>query len=1086
MRKPFENLFLFCTVAAGFAIFMWVTAWMVRPPLEERALPYTPEQIAAAEKARDVSFELDEQKRPRLQKEMVVEPKNEAPILAELVAEGVLPPLKERMPREPVVIQGVDGIGTYGGAWRRLANQPSDAETINYRMSGASMMRWSPLGKPVVPHIAKSVEPRPDKRVWTITLREGMRWSDGHPYTTDDVLYWWQHEANNKLVLAVPPDWSILNGKPCRIEAIDKHKFTITFDDPCLILREYLVTRDMSDSPAHYLRPLHPDIGDPELCQKLMAAYKQPSRAGLYTFLKRVWNPEHPRHWPWVYRTFRASPPQVFVRNPYYYAVDPEGNQLPYLDRVQFDVQDPKILALTAAGGGASMQDRHIRFSDYTELMSRRQSSGTHIYHWYPASRSVWVINPNQNKRIDPDDPTTALKAELLSNKKFRQALSLAINRKQIIQADYNGVGKPEQVSPGPESGFDHRTMAKSWVDYDPQRAGRMLDELGLTRRDIDGFRTFKDGSTMVWFLDTTSFTGIGPAQFVADDWGAVGIRCIIRDRNRPLFYAEKDSMSFDFNVWTGESDFAPLLSPRYFIALNSESFYAVGWGKWFQRGGLYNTLASQSKGSIPVPQDHPMHEGMVTYDKALMARDEDEQKRLISHMMDIAAENCWAINIATAPPQLVVVKDGFKNVPRNALYGNIYWTPANTAIDTYYWEHPSDSAGAIEETKQAIRQVTPISGAPGNGKASGMSSKFTGTIIRWGFTLIGILLVVLTGLRHPFIMHRLFIMVPTLLIISVAVFIIIQLPPGDFLTTKIIQLQESGDATDTRQINDLKSMFNFDEPGWKQYLRWMGLHWFVTFKANDTGLLQGNLGRSMENQQFVNDLVGDSIMLTVVLSVATIVFTWCTALPIGIYSAVRQYSIADYVLTLLGFVGMCIPGFLLALVLVAAAGLELGLFSADYAVQPEWTWGKVKDLLQHMVVPVVVLGVGGTAGMIRIMRANLLDELKKPYVITAMAKGVRPTKLLLKYPVRLALNPFVSGIGALFPQLVSGGAIVSMVLALPTVGPLQIAALMNQDMYLAGSMLMVLSILGVLGTLVSDMLLLWLDPRIRFEGGTR
>jgi ABC-type dipeptide/oligopeptide/nickel transport system permease component len=265
-----------------------------------------------------------------------------------------------------------------------------------------------------------------------------------------------------------------------------------------------------------------------------------------------------------------------------------------------------------------------------------------------------------------------------------------------------------------------------------------------------------------------------------------------------------------------------------------------------------------------------------------------------------------------------------------------------------------------------------------------------------------------------------------------------------------------------------------------------MGLHWFFTYKSNDTGLLQGNLGRSMENQQFVNDLVGDAILLTVILSLATIVFTWCTALPIGIYSAVRQYSIGDYLLTLLGFVGMCVPGFLLALILVAAADLGLGLFSGEYAVQPEWTWGKVKDLMQHMIVPVVVLGVGGTAGMIRIMRANLLDELKKPYVVTAMAKGVRPTKLLLKYPVRLALNPFVSGIGALFPQLVSGGAIVSMVLALPTVGPLQIAALMNQDMYLAGSMLMVLSILGVLGTLVSDMLLLWLDPRIRFEGGTR
>jgi len=191
------------------------------------------------------------------------------------------------------------------------------------------------------------------------------------------------------------------------------------------------------------------------------------------------------------------------------------------------------------------------------------------------------------------------------------------------------------------------------------------------------------------------------------------------------------------------------------------------------------------------------------------------------------------------------------------------------------------------------------------------------------------------------------------------------------------------------------------------------------------------------------------------------------------------------YVLTFIGFIGMCVPAFLLALILMVLSGRS-GLFSAQYATQPEWTWGKFWDLLKHIWIPVVVLGVGGTAGMIRIMRANLLDELRKPYVITAMAKGVRPGRLLMKYPVRLALNPFVSGIGGLFPQLVSGGAIVAMVLVLPTVGPLMLQALFAEDMYMAGSLLMVLSILGVIGTLISDLLLLWLDPRIRFKGGTR
>jgi ABC-type dipeptide/oligopeptide/nickel transport system permease component len=240
-----------------------------------------------------------------------------------------------------------------------------------------------------------------------------------------------------------------------------------------------------------------------------------------------------------------------------------------------------------------------------------------------------------------------------------------------------------------------------------------------------------------------------------------------------------------------------------------------------------------------------------------------------------------------------------------------------------------------------------------------------------------------------------------------------------------------------------------------------------------------------METNLPINDVIADQLLLTVLLSLGTIILTWLLALPIGIYSGVRQYSFSDHALTLIGFIGMCVPAFLLALVLTTLCGVS-GLFSPLYAGQPEWSWGKAFDLLKHIWIPIVVLGLSGTAEMIRIMRANLLDELKKPYVTTAMAKGVRPTKLILKYPVRMALNPFVSRIGGLFPQLISGGAIVSIVLSLPTLGPLLIQALETEDMYLAGSMLVVLSLLGIVGTLVSDLLLLWLDPRNRFEGGSR
>jgi ABC-type dipeptide/oligopeptide/nickel transport system permease component len=246
-----------------------------------------------------------------------------------------------------------------------------------------------------------------------------------------------------------------------------------------------------------------------------------------------------------------------------------------------------------------------------------------------------------------------------------------------------------------------------------------------------------------------------------------------------------------------------------------------------------------------------------------------------------------------------------------------------------------------------------------------------------------------------------------------------------------------------------------------------------------------------METKGVVNKLIGERVMLTFFISLGTVLFTWAVALPIGIYSAVRQYSIGDYISSIIGFLGMCIPNFLLAVLLMYGAwewmGIQVtGLFSPEYATQPEWTWGKFVDLLGHIWIPIIVIGTGGTAGMIRVMRGNLLDELKKPYVTTARAKGVRPFKLLMKYPVRLALNPFISGIGGIFPALLSGGAIVAMVLSLPTVGPLMLNSLLSEDMYMAGSMLMVFSLLGVMGTLVSDLLLLWLDPRIRMEGGTR
>ena len=323
---------------------------------------------------------------------------------------------------------------------------------------------------------------------------------------------------------------------------------------------------------------------------------------------------------------------------------------------------------------------------------------------------------------------------------------------------------------------------------------------------------------------------------------------------------------------------------------------------------------------------------------------------------------------------------------------------------------------------------------------------------------------------------RRVLIMVPTLLAISAIVFVIIQLPPGDYLETYIAELQSQGEAVDQQKIDALRAQYGLDRPVHEQYVLWV---W---------GLLQGDLGYSFEYQLPVNQVVGDRLWLSFVVSFFTILFTYAVSFPIGIYSAVRQYSLGDYTFTFLGFLGLATPNFLLALVLLYFANVVFGtsiggLMDEQYIDQP-WTWAKMMSVLEHLWIPVIVIGTSGTAGMIRRLRANLLDELQRQYVITGRAKGLSSTKLLLKYPLRLAINPFIADIGSLLPQVVSSAAIVSIVLNLPTTGPMLVEALRSQDMYLAGSFLMFLAMLTVIGVFLSDLALAALDPRIRLEGG--
>ncbi len=329
------------------------------------------------------------------------------------------------------------------------------------------------------------------------------------------------------------------------------------------------------------------------------------------------------------------------------------------------------------------------------------------------------------------------------------------------------------------------------------------------------------------------------------------------------------------------------------------------------------------------------------------------------------------------------------------------------------------------------------------------------------------------------YLARRVIYMIPTLLAISFLVFAIIQAPPGDYLETEINEILSRGESVDWDRIEFLRARYGLDKPFLEQYVYWV---W---------NLAQGDLGYSFEYQLPVNDVVGDRLWLTIIVSLATIVFIWVVSFPIGIYSATHQYSMTDYGLTLVGFLGLATPSFLLALVLLYLANVWFGtsiggLMDPKYIDAP-WSWGKFVSVLEHLWVPVIVIGASGTAGMIRRLRANLLDELQKQYVVTARAKGLTPRRLLWKYPLRISLNPFIADIGSFLPEIVSGAVIVSVVLSLPTTGPMLLDALESQDMYLAGSFLMFLAVLTVIGMFISDILLALLDPRIRLgEGGTK
>ncbi|MBX3749043.1 MAG: ABC transporter permease subunit [Opitutaceae bacterium] len=999
----------------------------------------------------------------------------EAPLLAPLVAAGRLPPAADRTGPNPLVLPG---RGAYGGTWFRASDSIGQALfDLSFRLAGATLVCWSPDGRGVVPALAESWSHDDSFRRWEFTLRRGVRWSDGQPLTTRDVDYMYRHEILPEHV-AVPGGLAFRGGIG-RLTVIDERRFAVAFDEPNPLMLERLASDyEGLAQPAHYLARFHPDLGDPAFIAAETRRRGLGSPRQLYAQVRELGNPAHPRLWPWIILEQPEQSPVKAVRNPYYWAVDEVGRQLPYLDQVVIDIRAPRMIALAAAHGQLTFQEQFLELRDYSYLRTMEARGLCRVHGWESSFGARWTIYPNLNRRVTAEDPASPAKARLLADARFRRALSLALDRTELIRVNNLGFGEPGQISPPADSPYFDPRLRNAAIAHDPAEARRLLDALGLTERDAEGFRTFPDGTRMAWYLDWNELGGLPPAM-LAEQLRAVGLRFVLRQRSTALFETERAGGLQDFIGGASYPDIDPAVFPMAYLPTSPNCYFAYHYGLWFATGGLWGGR-TREVGIEPAPGT-PVRRALELHDLMTRTPDAAQRQAIFREIAGIAAEELWSIAVLPQPPALVVTAPNLRNVPAVAMQGFWQATPANAGAEAFWLEGATTDASlaAWVETEWSRREQD---AGPRPATPSG----------RWPWGTIlggGLLLGLAAGAwRSAYVARRLAIMLPSLVIVSLAVFTIVQWPPGSFVEAKQLQLAAVGRDYAEAEIRLLREQFHLDDPAWKQYLRWSGLHWFTSFRAEDRGLLQGELGRSMENGRPIADILGERLLITFILAFATLVFTWALAVPLGLFSAARAGGWGDRVIGLVGFLAVSIPGFLLALLLLFLGNrlfgtVSVGLFSPEYAARPGWSAGKVADLLKNIWLPLAVLGLGGTAGMIRLLRTNVLEELRRPFVFAARARGMRPVPLLVKYPLRVALNPFASGIGAVFPYLVSGEVIVATLLSLPTIGPVLLTALLSQDIYLAASIIMLLTLLAMAGTLVSDLLLVWLDPRIRLGG---
>lgn len=588
------------------------------------------------------------------------------------VERGDLPPVDDRLPIDPLVVDPPQQMGPYGGTWQRYAVSSSDVGVFSSRLTYDGLVRWSPMGDEVRPNLAKTWKVHDGGRSYTIHLRQGVRWSDGEPFDADDILFWHEHVLlNEALTPVVHPEWRP-GGEVVQIFKVDKYTVRFEFAVPHALFVERTLASAIVDAilvPSHYMKQFHVNFAGRADLRAEIQRHGYENWYQLYSYMDRWQNPDRPTLRAWKLERPPPARPVIFTRNPYYWKVDPEGRQLPYIERMSFDIFDVEIITMRAIEGRLSMQKRHIRFDSYPLLMGNHKEGGYRVHQWRTGSGNDLVVAPNLNHR----DPQIR---ELFEDRRFRIALSLAIDRAVMNQVRYFGQAEARQVAASSESPYYDAAYEQAYIEHDPQQAEAMLKAIGLERRH-DGRWLGRDGRPLRFQIDVTNIPGGGDAMvdLVADAWTAIGIQTDVNRLARPLFVQRREALMHDFIVWEGEWEDNPIVQPRWYLPSHpgSGSMHAIGYARWFASRGR--------RGEEPTGD---LREAMEIYWD--IEREMDRQKRIekFQRISELNRKNLWVIGTLGKAPVPVVVHNDMRNVPDVALSSWEVRSPGNTATECY------------------------------------------------------------------------------------------------------------------------------------------------------------------------------------------------------------------------------------------------------------------------------------------------------------------------------------------------------------------------------------------------------------------